>query len=82
MTDHCDRLTQANFTTASGSVAPSFGGPQTGFSHFGQTDGELELVPHNVVHGSIGGLMNNPNSAALDPIFWLHHCNIDRLWEV
>ena len=20
--------------------------------------------------------------AALDPIFWLHHCNIDRLWEV
>jgi tyrosinase len=20
-------------------------------------------------------------TAALDPIFWLHHCNIDRLWE-
>ena len=20
--------------------------------------------------------------AALDPIFWMHHCNIDRLWEV
>jgi tyrosinase len=28
------------------------------------------------------GLMTNPDTAALDPIFWLHHANIDRLWEV
>ena len=28
------------------------------------------------------GLMSWPPSAALDPIFWLHHANIDRLWEV
>ena len=27
------------------------------------------------------GLMSNPDTAALDPIFWLHHANIDRLWE-
>ena len=26
--------------------------------------------------------MSMPATAALDPIFWLHHCNIDRLWEV
>ena len=26
--------------------------------------------------------MANPDLAALDPIFWLHHSNIDRLWEV
>jgi tyrosinase len=26
--------------------------------------------------------MSNPTIAALDPIFWLHHANIDRLWEV
>lgn len=26
--------------------------------------------------------MSNFVQAALDPIFWLHHCNIDRLWEV
>ena len=24
----------------------------------------------------------NPDTAALDPIFWLHHANIDRLWSV
>ena len=32
--------------------------------------------------GGGGGLMTDPNTAALDPIFWLHHANIDRLWEV
>ena len=26
--------------------------------------------------------MADPDLAALDPIFWLHHSNIDRLWEV
>jgi tyrosinase len=26
--------------------------------------------------------MINPDTAALDPIFWLHHANIDRLWSV
>lgn len=25
--------------------------------------------------------MTDPNCAALDPIFWLHHANIDRLWN-
>ena len=67
---------------AGDSVDPAFGGPQTTFSHSGQTSGGLENVPHNVVHTGVGGWMNNPNSAALDPIFWLHHANIDRLWAV
>jgi tyrosinase len=25
--------------------------------------------------------MADPILAGLDPIFWLHHCNVDRLWE-
>jgi tyrosinase len=74
-------LNTANFISGPGGIPPGFGGPQTGFSHFGSSNGALETRPHNVVHGAIGGLMNNPNSAALDPVFWLHHCNIDRLWE-
>ncbi len=35
---------------------------------------------HNNVHGWVGGTMNSAFSPA-DPIFWLHHANIDRLWH-
>jgi tyrosinase len=61
---------------------PGFGGPKTRFSHSGGTNGRLENAPHNLIHDQIGGLMGAPETAALDPIFWLHHANIDRLWEV
>lgn len=58
-----------------------FGGGIT--SPLGQFDGQygqLETTPHNVVHTAIGGLMGDPDTAAQDPIFWLHHANIDRIW--
>jgi tyrosinase len=42
--------------------------------------GRLEQTPHNDVHNTIGGLMGAPETAAMDPIFWLHHANIDRIW--
>jgi hypothetical protein len=37
--------------------------------------------PHNICHTSVGGRggsMSNVTTAAHDPIFWLHHCNIDK----
>ncbi len=58
-----------------------FGGPQTGFQHSGETFGAIENSPHNAVHVFIKGLMESPETAAQDPIFWLHHANIDRLWS-
>ncbi len=62
--------------------SPGFGGPITGFSHGGRTHGVLEYKPHDLIHVDIGGAMGSPPTAALDPIFWLHHANIDRLWQV
>jgi tyrosinase len=66
-----------------------FGGVDTGFSHSGDTHGGVESQPHDMVHVLVGGgsdqapgLMSDPDTAGLDPIFWLHHANIDRLWEV
>lgn len=63
-----------------------FAGGRTGFSHGGEDPGSamgpLEGTPHGAVHVQVGGLMGAFNTAALDPIFWLHHGNIDRLWEV
>ncbi len=44
--------------------------------------GELEVFPHNKIHTLLGGDMGGTEKAARDPIFWLHHCNIDRLWNV
>lgn len=49
--------------------------------HFTGPPGRIEQQPHNIVHVTIGGWMSDPNTAAQDPIFWLHHANIDRLWE-
>ncbi|HZD68237.1 MAG TPA: tyrosinase family protein [Actinomycetes bacterium] len=40
---------------------------------------------HNGLHGWIGGgvgQMGNPLFSPFDPIFYLHHCNIDRLWAM
>ena len=36
---------------------------------------------HNGVHQYIGGDMLAPTSPN-DPIFWLHHCNVDRAWAI
>jgi tyrosinase len=58
-----------------------FGGPQTGFQHSGETFGVVENSPHNAVHVFVKGLMLYPETAAQDPIFWLHHANIDRFWS-
>ncbi len=49
---------------------------------------------HNIVHVYVGGIFNldpaNPNilhtgsmaqnTSPNDPVFWLHHANIDRIW--
>lgn len=80
-----------NIYTGNNTVTPppGFGGRKTGFSHSGAVQGNLESNPHNLVHVDVGGvnndqtvwgLMSDPNIAALDPVFYMHHCNIDRMW--
>jgi tyrosinase len=43
--------------------------------------GQLDLQPHGSTHVEVGGTMGRFETAALDPAFWIHHCNVDRLWE-
>ena len=43
--------------------------------------GQLDAQPHGSVHNQVNGAMALFQTAALDPVFWLHHCNVDRLWE-
>lgn len=40
----------------------------------------IEDMPHNPVHNIIGNVMASMQSPT-DPVFWLHHANIDRLWS-
>jgi hypothetical protein len=51
--------------------------------------GYLEATPHTYIHRAIG--YDQPNNrvglltvgmAPLDPVFFLHHANVDRLWMV
>ncbi|QSS48849.1 photo-regulated tyrosinase [Histoplasma capsulatum var. duboisii H88] len=48
-------------------------------------DINLEYI-HNNVHGWVGGNYTGHMSeipvATFDPLFWLHHCNIDRMWAI
>jgi tyrosinase len=46
--------------------------------------GVMESQAHDQIHDAVGGdsgNMGDPRTAARDPIFWLHHANVDRLWN-
>jgi tyrosinase len=77
---------EVEFSLEGGPGLPGgFGGPVTEWHFFGpESPGELEKTPHNDVHGAVGGdfgFMSGFDTAPLDPVFWLHHANLDRLWE-
>ena len=78
-----DCLAEPAFVAQGTGGNPGFGGPQTGFNHGGgNAVGKIEMTPHGSMHMAVGGFMGAFNTAGLDPLFWLHHCNIDRLWTV
>jgi hypothetical protein len=58
--------------------------PSGGMSQLDYFTGQssIESNPHNNVHVDIGGLMGSVPTAAQDPVFYIHHSNIDRLWNL
>ncbi|HYJ78353.1 MAG TPA: tyrosinase family protein [Longimicrobiaceae bacterium] len=69
-----------------GNLAASAVDPGAALAQFAFTSmsSTMDGTPHGVVHtgvGGFGGLMSEFETAGQDPIFWLHHANIDRLWE-
>ncbi|MEQ1808660.1 MAG: tyrosinase family protein [Terricaulis sp.] len=72
----------------------TFASPKT-FAHSSITGfGTLEGRAHNRVHNCVGGVFTHnghssnsggfmqENLSPVDPIFFLHHANIDRLWDL
>lgn len=47
-------------------------------TRFNDASSLLEGI-HNLVHVFVGGDMPFVYRSSFDPIFWLHHCNVDRL---
>lgn len=81
-----EAISDANALARPGFVGTTeFGGGAGLPEHFWGEPGVLELTPHGIMHvmiGGPGGWMTDPDEAAQDPIFWLHHANIDRIWAV
>ena len=40
---------------------------------------DTEGGPHGTIHASLGGEMN-PTTSPNEPLFFLHHAQIDRIW--
>lgn len=76
----------ANINNGSASLSNLTPGVNTAYAQpiFEGPAGADSLIqnPHNSVHGQVGGGMGSVNTAAQDPIFFLHHANCDRLWDL
>lgn len=64
-------LGEPNFNLFASDPAPTLR-PSVGY-------GTLEATPHNSLHGFVGGVMGSFQSPR-DPVFWMHHNMIERIW--
>ena len=61
-----------------------FGSTPSDNHHMRAIQDTLESGPHNNIHNAVGGGPGFMSEllAPVDPIFWLHHANVDRLWDL
>jgi tyrosinase len=52
------------------------GGTSNTYASFRNMEGN----PHGSAHVSFNGFIRSPSTAPRDPLFFLLHCNVDRLW--
>lgn len=50
-------------------------------SSYGEFCDQVEDL-HDRIHVWVGGDMGRVATAAFDPIFWVHHCMVDRIWWI
>lgn len=61
------------FPGTGGTISGFMGNPN--YTSFRQVEG-----PHGAAHVWVGGFVGNAVIAPRDPVFWLIHANVDRLW--
>ena len=71
---------------ATGSGSAGFASAMAQSHNDNTREGILESQPHDNVHGAMGGAGGMAFMVSfmspIDPIFFLHHANLDRLWDV
>ncbi|HEX5724552.1 MAG TPA: tyrosinase family protein, partial [Longimicrobiaceae bacterium] len=81
-TEHRFSLSNAGRNMQASALDPGMALAELAFGGFTRA---IDDTPHGTVHGAVGGLggwMAAFETAGRDPVFWLHHANIDRLWEL
>jgi tyrosinase len=83
-----DALTGTAFVSNQATTL-TMGGPgavfDLGVDEFGDDRGgfdSMEGDPHGLAHTSFNGWIRSPGTAPRDPLFFLLHCNVDRLWAL
>jgi len=77
-------LLREHYANAEDSNSVSFSGgylEDLTFFHSAPEGGQVDFQPHGSGHVETGGFMASFFTAGLDPVFWMHHANVDRLWE-
>lgn len=70
----------ANFSDFSSNIEQAPHGAMHDYIGFGGQDTLTKHWNRIYQQSVVGGLMGNVPSAGFDPIFWVHHANIDYLW--
>jgi hypothetical protein len=53
------------------------------FNSFWNTwESSQNIATHDLMHGYIGDTMSQQWKAVADPIFWVFHANVDRVWDM
>lgn len=76
--------TIANYNQFADTTGAARGNSQDNPTDLGLSNGfriEFENGPHMLVHGIIAGHMGT-NWSPSDPLFYLHHSNVDRIWTM
>jgi tyrosinase len=66
---------------STGSLASIVAGVPTAMARTNYTDFSAPINGvHGMVHMWVGGTMSDASVSPADPVFWMHHANLDRLW--
>ncbi|KAK8012188.1 hypothetical protein PG989_000448 [Apiospora arundinis] len=81
--DFYDGVARPGTLRASG-YTPAVINEMNALPDFKQFEFRLENIPHGSIHSGVGGQRGDlgPSSSPNDPIFFMHHAQVDRLWAL